>query len=970
MARDRVKNFLRRARRAKGIDDGRFRFNDAIGNGDNDDLYRIQLSNRSSLNVRLNRLQDPVRVELYTFDKPRREVINEIGRTPFSELSGQAIRQNLTRELRVSGSGRIRINEALEADDYYLRITPRRRSTDTNYRVVMRATELPDTSDNGSSTGSNGNNTGTGSTSNPNTGSQSNGGGTSGSATIPADNNNSRETAQLLTVDFKQRTYDNNNLPSGFTDQTFYLDGSDTEDYFKFELQTESTFNLNLTGLSGTALQTDIDVEIQDSLGIPVPGAASTRFGASAESISTTLDAGTYFIRAYAPPPIGSSNYSLSLSTLPANIDPNGAGDTVAEAANLDLSTLRDGRTFSDFVGGADTNDYYRVVIPAGGGFIGIDVDEIEDDDIDGRTSNIDLQIIPATSLDGSGNLLPGAPVRTSSRAGDAKEEVTEVVGEGTYYIRVYPSTEDDGAFYRMNLQAYSIFDLPALVGDLNPGTPSSLTGTILVGDPSGNEGNGVLYFFANDGTGDALWQSEGTIETTVKIGAPSGASNFNNLVNVNGNIFFTATASDTGRELYIYDGNSISLVQDINPNPGSSGIVSDSQFLVADGKLYFTANDGTFGTELWVTEGTAATTMRLTDIAQGSGNLNNANPNQLVFAGSGNNRVLYFIATDTNGESVYQYNITSSAVTKIGAGSNELLNDSLPNNLTLANGNLYFNADGGVNSSNNLWVIENAATSTTLKQIATPSEFGVSGNIVGYNEFTAFDGTLYFVADDGTDNTTGVWRVTGSNTGVEQVAKLGGASSLDPEQLTVLDNGATETLYFTGNTTSDSRQLWGIADTDVGAANVTANVNLGSSTGDYEVTSQLRNVDNLIAVGTSTPTLYFTASQLGTISITEPDGNGGQTTTNQERDVTGNELFKVDGALSGLSSPFANIRPDDLTATDSDGNSTPIIRSSNPSNLVEVGGRLFFVANNSSEDADGNAIGAGEELWVLGIQA
>jgi ELWxxDGT repeat protein len=945
MARDRVKNFLKRARRAKGIEDGRFKFNDAIGDGDNDDLYRIQLRNRSSFKGVIKRLSDPVNVELYTFDRPRKEVLNSIGQTPFSDLTRRDIRKNLNRVFRTKGSGKIRIREELEADDYYLRITPRRGNADTNYRVVMRSQSLPDdtpTTDPG----------GTDSGSTPPIDDTNGGGGT----TLPADNNNSRAAAQSLAVDFKERTYDNNNLPSGFAQKTFYLGSGDTEDYFTFDLQTASTFNLDLTGLNGASLGTDIDVQVLDNLGIPVSGATSNNFGSSAESISQSLNAGTYFIRVYTASSVGESDYALKLSALPADVDPNGAGDTPGDAATLNLSSPPSQiQTFNDFVGGADSNDYYRLDIPAGGGFIGIDLDEIEDDDIDGRTSNIDLQIIPSTSLDGDGNLIPGATVTTSSRGGDNNEEVAGIFEEGTYYIRVYPNSVDDGAFYRMNLQAYSVLDIPAIVSDLNPGTSSSLTGTTLVGDPTGNGGNGILYFFADDGSGNSLWQTEGTLETTSKINTPSTLEGFDNLINVDGDIFFTAfdSASGTGRELYVYNGSSISLVQDINPG-ASSGIDSNSQFFVADGKLYFTANDGTFGNELWVTEGTSATTTRLTDIAASSAS---SDASRFVFASNGNNKALYFTATNEGfNESVYQYNIVSDTVTQIGTGTNELESDSLPNNLTLANGNLYFNADGGASVSNSLWVIENAASSTTLTQVAASSAFG-GGDAVGYAEFTAFNGTLYFVADDGTDNTNAIWRVTSGNAGVERVAKLGGTDSLNAEQLTVLSNGASETLYFVGDTTSEGKQLWAISDANVGTANLT----LGSNTGSYEVTSNLRSVDNLTVVGSGTPTLYFTASQLDTVLI---DGNP------QEIDVTGSELFKVDGALSGISSPFANIRPDDPNAKDSGGNSTPIVLSSNPSNLVEVGGRLYFKANNNSEDSEGNAIGAGEELWVLGIEA
>jgi hypothetical protein len=83
----------------------------------------------------------------------------------------------------------------------------------------------------------------------------------------------------------------------------------DTNDYYKFTLANSSNFNLSLNGLSS-----DADVHLLDSTGNTILQ-SSTSGGTSAESISTMLNAGAYYVRVY--PYNGSTNYNLSMSAVP-----------------------------------------------------------------------------------------------------------------------------------------------------------------------------------------------------------------------------------------------------------------------------------------------------------------------------------------------------------------------------------------------------------------------------------------------------------------------------------------------------------------------------------------------------------------------------------------------------------------------------------------------------------------------------
>ncbi|HAG85095.1 MAG TPA: pre-peptidase, partial [Cyanobacteria bacterium UBA12227] len=82
----------------------------------------------------------------------------------------------------------------------------------------------------------------------------------------------------------------------------------------------------------------------------------STAGGSSNEFINHQLGTGTYYVRVF---PYGSANtnYNLSLNATPLDY----AGNSLSSARNI--GTLSGSRSFSDWVGRADTNDYYRFYV-------------------------------------------------------------------------------------------------------------------------------------------------------------------------------------------------------------------------------------------------------------------------------------------------------------------------------------------------------------------------------------------------------------------------------------------------------------------------------------------------------------------------------------------------------------------------------------------------------------------------------
>ena len=89
------------------------------------------------------------------------------------------------------------------------------------------------------------------------------------------------------------------------------------------------------------------------------------------------------------------------------------------------------------------------------------------------------------------------------------------------------------------------------------------------------------------------------------------------NLINVNGTLFYQAFDPHGGYELFRSDGTAVGtyMVKDISPGyPGSF----PSNLTVVGSTLFFSANDGTHGTELWKSDGTTAGTVMVDDINPG----------------------------------------------------------------------------------------------------------------------------------------------------------------------------------------------------------------------------------------------------------------------------------------------------------------------------------------------------------------
>jgi ELWxxDGT repeat protein len=117
------------------------------------------------------------------------------------------------------------------------------------------------------------------------------------------------------------------------------------------------------------------------------------------------------------------------------------------------------------------------------------------------------------------------------------------------------------------------------------------------------------------------------------------GGASPQQLTNVNGSLFFTATTAETGLELWKTNGTaaSTSLVKDIRPG-GSS---NPTELTNVNGTLFFSAANEAENYELWKSDGTAAGTVLVKEILGGPGG---STPLFLTNV----NGTLYFYARDS----------------------------------------------------------------------------------------------------------------------------------------------------------------------------------------------------------------------------------------------------------------------------------------------------------------------------------
>jgi len=190
---------------------------------------------------------------------------------------------------------------------------------------------------------------------------------------------------------------------------------------------------------------------------------------------------------------------------------------------------------------------------------------------------------------------------------------------------------------------------------------------------------NGSLFFTVDDGVnGCELWKSDGTTAGTAlvkDISSGASSSDPSNLINANGILFFTANDNTSGTELWKSDGtpSGTVIVEDLRSGASSS---NPTYLTYASGELFFLADDGINGMELWKSDGTGVGTIRVSDINPGalSADIQNLTASNL--------RLYFFVESALSNESLWAYDyhaspectINNSAVDLDGCGDTGVL--------------------------------------------------------------------------------------------------------------------------------------------------------------------------------------------------------------------------------------------------------------------------------------------------------
>ncbi|WP_066425033.1 pre-peptidase C-terminal domain-containing protein [Anabaena sp. 4-3] len=499
-----------------------------------------------------------------------------------------------------------------------------------------------------------------------------------------------------------------------------FVGNIDTNDYYKFTVNTTSEFSLalNISSNYPDLQLVNADVQLLNSGGTQI--AISNQPGNSNESINATLDAGTYFVRVYTSG-LANTFYDLNLTAqsqarLVQDINSTGSSNpaNLTALGNTLYFTADDGGVNGVQLWSSDGNTTTklsnntsfhpsnlvvfnnRLYFTASDSTYGRELWEYNGTSVN-RISDINV---------GVGNSDPGN---------------LTVVGNQLFFTAVDSSST-------RQLWVYNGSSLNLV--DINPGfaTNGTPTHTTVF--------NNRLFFTAQNNS--QLWSTDGSIAGTQVITAGGVTSSTPRSLTVVGNtLYFTANNGTSGHEVWQYQsGTTASLLKDITP--GDNSYAPDRLTAVGNTLYFVTDSDNDFNLELWKSDGTAAGTVGIgTD-----GQAPNLGLGPIYLTAVGN--TLYFVGNDTtSGLELWKTDgINTNRIKDISSGSP----NSLPTGLVNFNGTLAFAASNG--TSREVWFSDG----TELNTIQASNIY--SGQNANPDWLTVVGNKLFFTATDGADNT------------------------------------------------------------------------------------------------------------------------------------------------------------------------------------------------------------------------
>ena len=285
-----------------------------------------------------------------------------------------------------------------------------------------------------------------------------------------------------------------------------------------------------------------------------------------------------------------------------------------------------------------------------------------------------------------------------------------------------------------------------------------------------------------------------------------NGDSNPYGFVEMGGKIYFQAATEDSGTELWVTDGTEAGTyqVKEINPY-GVSGneFGSNPMFMtVYNGELYFRATNTLTGTELWKSDGTEAGTVLVKNIhpEDGIGAAKSSDPYGFVeFMGE-----LFFAAKDGTSSAPGLWKTDGTEIGTVRVGTVFVHDFGFGDPVVFGNA-LYFSGSADPFVDAELWKSDGTAMGTVLvKEINPDTTNGPTSSSPKF--FTVVNDTLFFVASD-TVGDDELWKSDGTEVGTVLVKDLrSGADPSFPDRLVNM-NGI---LYFrAADSMENSYELW-----------------------------------------------------------------------------------------------------------------------------------------------------------------
>ena len=308
-----------------------------------------------------------------------------------------------------------------------------------------------------------------------------------------------------------------------------------------------------------------------------------------------------------------------------------------------------------------------------------------------------------------------------------------------------------------------------------------------------------TLYFIGANNGNAQLWKSDGTSEGTI-IYKEIQDENADELISVNGSLFFTTFNADNIRKLRLSDGTSDGTVLLKNLGPKDSVYFPRNHLEKVNNLLFFLSDDGEHGRELWTSDGSVAGTVLVKDIFPGS---EGSFPNDMTVI---NNMLMFSADNNSNGRELW--------MSDGSPGNTVMIQDvwngdagSFPEALAKMGNTLYFSADDGVHGRE-LWKTnEHGAGASLVKDINAGDGDADPEDLVVINN------TLFFSAEDGQHGRE-LWRSDGTENGTVLVKDLYlGQQGSTPEGLT----NSRGLLFFSAHDGLTGRRLWKSDGTSAG---------------------------------------------------------------------------------------------------------------------------------------------------------